>query len=91
MATTYRTCPISGMQFEDQAEKLMRWNAVAGVLWLLVGGVTALLVILTLARGSGEGAVSAYQYAFIFFQLPYGLIAVSIMTAILAAPPAAPT
>jgi cytochrome c oxidase subunit 1 len=47
MATTYRTCPISGMQFEDQAEKLMRWNAVAGVLWLLVGGITALLVILT--------------------------------------------
>jgi putative peptidoglycan lipid II flippase len=29
------------------------------------------------------GAVSAYQYAFIFFQLPYGLIAVSIMTAVL--------
>jgi len=43
----------------------------------------ALLVVLTLARGAGEGAVSAYQYAFIFFQLPYGLIAVSIMTAIL--------
>lgn len=43
----------------------------------------ALLTVLTLARGSGEGAVSAYQYAFIFFQLPYGLIAVSIMTAIL--------
>jgi putative peptidoglycan lipid II flippase len=43
----------------------------------------ALLVVLTLARGSGEGAVSAYQYAFIFFQLPYGLIAVSIMTTIL--------
>ena len=47
MATTYRTCPVSGLQFEDQAEKLMRWNAVAGVLWLLVGGITALLVILT--------------------------------------------
>jgi cytochrome c oxidase subunit 1 len=47
MATTYRTCPISGLQFENQAEKLMRWNAVAGVLWLLVGGITALLVILT--------------------------------------------
>ena len=39
--------------------------------------------MLTLARGSGPGAVSAYQYAFIFFQLPYGLIAVSIMTTIL--------
>ena len=47
MATTYRTCPISGLQFENHAEKLMRWNAVAGVLWLLVGGITALLVILT--------------------------------------------
>jgi len=47
MATTYRTCPISGLQFEDQAEKLMRWNAVAGVLALLAGGITALLVILT--------------------------------------------
>lgn len=43
----------------------------------------ALLLVLTVARGAGEGAVSAYQYAFIFFQLPYGLIAVSIMTAIL--------
>jgi len=47
MATTYRTCPVSGLQFEDQAEKLMRWNAVAGVLALLAGGITALLVILT--------------------------------------------
>ena len=47
MATTYRTCPRSGLQFENNAEKLMRWNAVAGVLWLLVGGITALLVILT--------------------------------------------
>ena len=27
--------------------------------------------------------MSAYQYAFIFFQLPYGLIAVSLMTAVL--------
>jgi cytochrome c oxidase subunit 1 len=40
MATTYRTCPRSGLQFEDQAEKLMIWNAVAGVVWLLVGGIT---------------------------------------------------
>ena len=39
--------------------------------------------MLTLARGAGVGAVSAYQYAFIFFQLPYGLIAVSLMTAVL--------
>jgi len=43
----------------------------------------ALLIVLTIARGAGVGAVSAYQYAFIFFQLPYGLIAVSLMTAVL--------
>ncbi|QDX81224.1 cytochrome C oxidase subunit I [Denitratisoma sp. DHT3] len=47
MATTYRICPRTGLQFDTKAEKLMRWNAVAGVLALLVGGITALLVILT--------------------------------------------
>src|SRR3989338_1148670 len=47
MATTYRTCPRTGLQFDLDADKLMRWNAVACVLWLLVGGITALLVILT--------------------------------------------
>ncbi|MEW5889958.1 MAG: cbb3-type cytochrome c oxidase subunit I [Pseudomonadota bacterium] len=47
MATTYRICPRSGLHFDTAAEKLMRWNAVAGVLALLTGGITALLVILT--------------------------------------------
>ena len=47
MATTYRTCPRTGLQFDLEAEKLMRWNAVAGVLALLVGGIMALGVILT--------------------------------------------
>ncbi|MBA3902111.1 MAG: cytochrome c oxidase subunit I [Rhodocyclaceae bacterium] len=47
MATTYRICPRSGLQFDTDAEKLMRWNAVAGVLALLVGGIMALGVILT--------------------------------------------
>ncbi|MBK6553817.1 MAG: cbb3-type cytochrome c oxidase subunit I [Rhodocyclaceae bacterium] len=47
MATTYRTCPRTGLQFDTEAEKLMRWNAVAGVLALLVGGIMALGVILT--------------------------------------------
>ncbi len=48
-----------------------------------VANQIALVIVLTLARGVGVGAVSAYQYAFIFFQLPYGLIAVSLMTAVL--------
>jgi len=43
----------------------------------------ALLIVLTLARRLGAGALSTYQYAAIFFQLPYGLIAVSLMTAVL--------
>lgn len=48
-----------------------------------VANQVALLLVLAYARGAGVGAVSAYQYAFIFFQLPYGLIAVSLMTAVL--------
>ncbi len=40
----------------------------------------ALLIILAFAASLGDGAVTAYQTAFIFFQLPHGLLAVSIMT-----------
>ncbi|MBK6867067.1 MAG: cbb3-type cytochrome c oxidase subunit I [Burkholderiales bacterium] len=46
-ATTYRTCPRSGLQFESQAEKLMIVNAVAGVVFLLIGGILAIGVVLT--------------------------------------------
>ena len=35
--TTYRTCPRSGLQFEARAEKLIIANAVAGVIFLLIG------------------------------------------------------
>ncbi len=45
--TTYRTCPRSGLQFEDQAEKLMKANAFVAVVWLLIGGVLAIGVALT--------------------------------------------
>ena len=43
----FRTCPESGLQFHKPAEMLMRLNAVAAVVALLVGGVTALLITLT--------------------------------------------
>jgi cytochrome c oxidase subunit 1 len=43
----FRTCPSTGLVYHEPAEKLMRWNAVAGVVALLVGGVLALLVTLT--------------------------------------------
>ncbi len=48
MATTeFRICPDSGLQFHKPAEQLMKLNAVAGVVFLLVGGILALLVTLT--------------------------------------------
>ncbi len=45
--TTYRTCPRSGLQFDTQAEKLMLANAVAAVVYLLIGGILAVGVVLT--------------------------------------------
>ena len=42
MTTTYRTCPRSGLQFERQAENLMKANAFVAVVWLLVGGLLAI-------------------------------------------------
>jgi cytochrome c oxidase subunit 1 len=46
-ATTYRTCPRSGLQFEAKAERLMIANAVIAVVMLLVGGLLAIGVVLT--------------------------------------------
>ena len=44
---TFRICPRTGLQFHESAEKLMKVNAVAGVVFLLLGGVLALLIALT--------------------------------------------
>jgi putative peptidoglycan lipid II flippase len=41
----------------------------------------ALWIVLVLANGT-KGGVSVYQGAYIFFQLPHGLVAVSLMTTI---------
>src|SRR5512134_1918258 len=43
----FRTCPSSGLVFHEPAEKLMRWNAVAAVVSLLIGGLLAIGVVLT--------------------------------------------
>ncbi len=45
--TDFRICPDTGLQFHKSAERLMKANAVAGVVALLIGGVLALLVTLT--------------------------------------------
>ncbi|MCC7487405.1 MAG: cbb3-type cytochrome c oxidase subunit I [Burkholderiales bacterium] len=46
-ATTYRTCPRSGLQFERQAELLIKANAFVAVVWLLIGGLLAIGVVMT--------------------------------------------
>ncbi|HZH56413.1 cbb3-type cytochrome c oxidase subunit I [Yanghanlia caeni] len=47
MTTTYRVCPRSGLQFEAQAERLIKFNITAGILWLAFGGILAIGVVLT--------------------------------------------
>jgi len=53
--------------------------------WVLVyvaANQAGLIVITRLASTSGEGGVTAYQYAFLLFQLPHALVAVSVVTAL---------
>jgi cytochrome c oxidase subunit 1 len=47
MAASFRIDPRSGLQYHDQAEGLIKANAVAGVVFLLVGGILSLVVSLT--------------------------------------------
>ncbi len=50
--------------------------------WVVANQV-ALVVVLALADGAKvPGAVSSYTYAYTFFLLPYGVVAVSVMTAV---------
>lgn len=50
--------------------------------WVLANQI-ALVIILALADGvTTPGAVSSYTYAYTFFQLPYGVVVVSVMTAV---------
>ena len=50
---------------------------------LVLANQVALVIILALADGAQvPGAVSAYTYAYTFFQLPYGIVAVSVMSAV---------
>ncbi len=43
----FRICPRTGLQFHKSAEPLIKLNAVAAVVALLVGGILALLIVLT--------------------------------------------
>ena len=43
----FRICPRTGLQYHKSAESLIKLNAVAAVVALLVGGILALLITLT--------------------------------------------
>ncbi|MBF8279983.1 MAG: cytochrome c oxidase subunit I [candidate division NC10 bacterium] len=47
MAAIFRTCAHTGLKVHNQAERLIKVHAVAGVLAILFGGIAALLVLLT--------------------------------------------
>jgi putative peptidoglycan lipid II flippase len=69
------------LDFTDRAfRKILRLSGWAFA-YVLVNQA-GLLVVIVLAA-SVQGGYTAYQAAFIFFQLPYAIFAVSIMTALL--------
>ncbi len=43
----FRTCPDTGFKIDLNADKLIKWNAVTAVVFLLIGGLFGLLVALT--------------------------------------------
>ena len=45
--STFRSCPVTGLKVHLRAETLIKANAVAAVVFLLIGGVFGLLVALT--------------------------------------------
>ncbi len=46
-ASLFRTCPSTGLEVHGPAERLIRAHAVVATVMLLVGGIAALLVLLT--------------------------------------------
>ena len=47
IAAKFRTCPATGLKIDLAAEKLIKANAVAAVVFLAIGGFFGLLVALT--------------------------------------------
>jgi cytochrome c oxidase subunit 1 len=47
IAAKFRTCPATGLKIDLAAERLIKANAVAAVVFLLIGGVLGLMVALT--------------------------------------------
>ncbi|HEX7117963.1 MAG TPA: cbb3-type cytochrome c oxidase subunit I [Longimicrobiales bacterium] len=47
MRVLHRLCPVTGLKIDRQAERLIKANAVAATVALLIGGISAVLILLT--------------------------------------------
>ncbi len=47
MSAVFRVCPVTGRRMDRQAERLIKPHAVAATVSLLIGGITAVLILLT--------------------------------------------
>jgi cytochrome c oxidase subunit 1 len=47
MSDTFRTCPVTRLKVHSQADALIKANAIAATIFLIVGGIAAFLVLLT--------------------------------------------
>ncbi len=43
----FRTCPVTGRRIHDKADSIVKVNAVAAIVFLLVGSIAAILLVLT--------------------------------------------
>lgn len=68
--------------FRDRAIKEIR-SISSWTIGFVIANQVSLFWVLAIADGSAAGTVTAYSYAYIFFQLPYGIAAYSIMAAIM--------
>jgi putative peptidoglycan lipid II flippase len=70
-------------RFRPSDPAVRRVAALSGwTLGYVIANQIALLIVLALATRESDSAPTFYLYAFQFFQLPYGLFAVSLMTTI---------
>ena len=72
------------VRWQPRHESVVRVARLAGwTFGIVLSNQVALIIVLALADGAEvPGAVSAYTYAYAFFQLPYGIVAVSVMSAV---------
>jgi len=76
--TGFRYKPV--IDLKHPAVRKIGRLAVPVVIYVLINQVGLWVVNILAAQVSG--GISAFQYAYIFFQLPYGIVAVSIITAL---------